>query len=92
MPPSPGARAGILCSGAKEEEVMGKRPIDDRGHETDSTGTDRRGFLRLAGLGTVVGGAALVAGTSAKASEAAQSGQGYRDTAHIRAYYDTARF
>lgn len=66
---------------------MGKCPNDDHGAETD-----RREFLRLASLGTVVGGAALVAGASARAAEAPKAGQGYRDTTHIRTYYDTARF
>jgi len=70
---------------------MGKTPNDD--HATDaSTTTDRRDFLRLAGLGTVAGGAALVSGGAADAAEARPDGAGYRDTAHIRAYYDTARF
>lgn len=56
--------------------------------------TGRRDFLKLAGLGTVVGGAALVTGR--EPSEAAEpvSGKasGYRDTEHVRTYYSTARF
>jgi len=71
---------------------MGKLPIDDRRPETDQAGNDRREFLRLAGLGSVVGGAALVAGTSVEAAEATEAGQGYRETKHVRTYYDTARF
>ncbi len=60
--------------------------------ETD-TGTDRRGFLKLAGLGTVAGGAALVAGDKAvEAAESAKSQTGYRETDHVKAYYERARF
>jgi len=71
---------------------MGKLPIDDRKPEKGRAETDRRGFLRLAGLGSVVGGAALVAGTSTEAAETTEAGQGYRETKHVRTYYDTARF
>lgn len=60
----------------------------------DRSGTDRRDFLKLASLGTVAGGAALVLGEDAEAATAAADvpGAGYRETAHVRAYYDLARF
>ncbi len=55
---------------------------------------DRRNFLKLAGLGTVVGGVALVAG--GKPAEALDKSVGknqiYRETDHVRTYYDLARF
>jgi len=56
--------------------------------------TDRRGFLKLAGLGTVAGTAAIAASvTSGTAKEAiAEKTSGYRETEHIRTYYDSARF
>jgi len=61
-------------------------------NETD-TGTDRRSFLKLAGLGTVAGGAALVAGDkTADAAEAAKPQTGYRETDHVKTYYELARF
>jgi hypothetical protein len=55
--------------------------------------TDRRGFLKLAGLGTVASGAALVSG-SAEAARAPtpETGAGYRETEHVKTYYATARF
>jgi len=71
---------------------MGKLPTDDQKPDPDRAKTDRRGFLKLAGLGSVVGGAALVAGTSANAAQPAKAGRGYRETKHVRTYYDTARF
>ncbi len=56
--------------------------------------TDRRGFLRLASLGTVAGGAALVTGATAETAAAATpgGGQGYRETEHVKTYYASARF
>jgi len=53
----------------------------------------RRGFLKLAGVGTVLGGAALAAGGAAQAAETVEdAGNGYRETAHVKTYYDSTRF
>lgn len=62
--------------------------------ETGSAKTDRRGFLKFAGLGTVAGSAALVTGKPAEAVEAApaKGGSGYRETDHVKAFYKSARF
>lgn len=57
--------------------------------------TDRRGFLTFAGLGAIAGGAALTTVAAPEAAEAATpsaDGAGYRETAHVKAYYDSARF
>ena len=60
----------------------------------DRTDTDRRGFLKLAGLGTVAGGVALVAGegTAQAATAKTSKGSGYRETDHVKTFYETARF
>lgn len=57
-------------------------------------GADRRDFLKLAGLGTVAGGAALVAAKGeAVAEQAGTAGsKGYQETDHVRTYYKSARF
>lgn len=53
----------------------------------------RRDFLKLASLGTVLGGAALATGGGAQAAESVdESGEGYRETAHVKTYYDSTRF
>lgn len=57
--------------------------------------TDRRGFLKLAGLGSVAGGATLAASvvTDAEAATAdAPAGDGYSETDHVKTFYQTARF
>lgn len=56
--------------------------------------TDRRSFLKLAGLGTVTGGVALaVTDGTADAADAPDGRKGgYRETDHVRAFYDSARF
>ncbi len=61
----------------------------------DRVKADRRSFLKLAGITTVTGGAALAAsGKPVDAAEAPQSATaaGYRETAHVKKVYDTARF
>jgi len=53
---------------------------------------DRRSFLKLAGTGAVAGGAALLTGEKvAEAHEAKPSSSLYRETDHIRRYYELAR-
>ncbi len=60
----------------------------------ESQKVGRRDMLRLAGLGGVAG-AAAVAGAAGR-SEAAQvvenKGSGYRETEHVRTYYELAKF
>lgn len=55
----------------------------------------RRDFLKLAGLGGIAAGAAA-AGAPHEAKAAAPNGAkraaGYRATAHVRKYYDLAKF
>lgn len=58
------------------------------------SGTDRRGFLKLAGAG-VVGSGAVAASTVVPAqaeTEKPAESQGYRETEHVRRYYELAKF
>ncbi|MFK5980453.1 MAG: twin-arginine translocation signal domain-containing protein [Rhizobiaceae bacterium] len=53
----------------------------------------RRSFLKLAGAGTVLGGAAIAVGGNAQAEEVLETeGAGYRETAHVKKYYELTRF
>ena len=55
---------------------------------------DRRRFLKLAAAGTVTGGAAVVAGTAdaAPALPATADDGLYRESEHVKRYYELARF
>ena len=54
---------------------------------------DRRDFLKMASLGTVAGGAAIAAaGTAQAASLEEEERSGYRETPHVKTYYDLAKF
>ncbi len=55
---------------------------------------DRRGFLKFAGLGTTVGVAAAL-GNVANASDLPNDkpkSSGYRETEHVKRYYELAKF
>jgi hypothetical protein len=52
----------------------------------------RRDFLKLAGLAPVAGAAALAKERPAEAAAPEPQKRGYRESEHIRKYYDTARF
>lgn len=55
--------------------------------------TDRRNFLKMASVGTLVGGAAAVTGASAQASEELKvNGSGYRESDHVKKVYELSRF
>jgi hypothetical protein len=54
----------------------------------------RRTFLKLLGLGGAASAAALASGGAAtgESSEPEQRETGYRETAHVRKFYETAKF
>ncbi len=57
----------------------------------DRTVSARRDFLKLSALGVAAAGtAAAIRPATAEAAE--PTGSGYRETAHVRTYYETARF
>lgn len=61
-------------------------------HEEKIAG-DRRDFLKMASLGTVAGGAVIAAaGTAQAASLEEEERSGYRETPHVKTYYDLAKF
>ena len=67
---------------------MSRKPQGEKARK----GTDRRDFLKLAGLGGIAGGAAMVAGKDEAAAEAENPRRGYRETDHVRKYYELAKF
>ncbi|MGV6846967.1 MAG: twin-arginine translocation signal domain-containing protein [Marinibacterium sp.] len=53
---------------------------------------NRRDFLKLAGTTAPVAAAVTLSGTSTEAAEPDLGLERIQDTAHTRAYYDSARF
>ena len=62
--------------------------------QADRLMAKRRAFLKLLGMGGAAGAAALAAGSAApsEAAAPAQPETGYRETAHVRKFYETAKF
>jgi len=61
--------------------------------QADRLMAKRREFLKLLGMGGAAGAAALTVGGVAPSQAApAQPETGYRETAHVRKFYETARF
>lgn len=60
---------------------------------SEKEGANRRDFLKLAGTAAPVAAVAVAtSGEEAKAAEPDLSRETMQDTAHVRAYYDSARF
>ena len=64
------------------------------GEKESNSRSNRRDFLRLAGLGATAGAVAVATGASTDEAEAAEpgTGAGYRETGHGRQYYKLASF
>lgn len=53
----------------------------------------RRDFLKMASLGTVTGGAMIATAGVVKANPLdEEAGSGYRETGHVKTYYELAKF
>lgn len=64
---------------------MSKTPKGDK--------SSRRDFLKLASVSAPAAAAAVaLSGTEAVADQIDQKGSGLQDTAHTRAYYESAKF
>ena len=54
---------------------------------------DRRDFLKRSAVSVAAAGAVALAGKAATADEPlVQGGAGYRETDHVKAFYNSARF
>ena len=63
--------------------------------EKKAATADRRSFLKLAGASVVGSGAAIAATVTpaaAASTQEAASGTAYRETDHVRRYYELAKF
>ena len=58
----------------------------------DEAAQSRRDFLKLAGAGAAATAAAVATGEAAAAEAVTVETEGYRETAHVSAYYQSCRF
>ena len=64
--------------------------MDIKKQDVDQTG--RRDFLKLSALGAAAAGTVMAAGSAAAEDAKLVSGSGYRETDHVKTFYETARF
>ncbi len=64
--------------------------MDTKKQDVDQTG--RRDFLKLSALGAAAAGTVMAAGSAAAEDAKPVSGSGYRETDHVKTFYETARF
>ncbi len=62
------------------------------GKKEQSAENSRRSFLKLAAVSAPAVAVAAATGTAAQATELEENGSGLRDTAHTKAYFETAKF
>lgn len=62
------------------------------GKRAEGEAANRRDFLKLASAAVPAAAVAAATGTAARAAEPEDGGEGLRDTAHTRTYYESARF
>jgi len=75
----------MVCDPFLEGKMEGKK--------TKGTVADRRDFLKRSAVTVAAAGDVAVSGKTASASEVeVPSGAGYRETEHVKAFYDSARF
>ena len=62
--------------------------------QREKTKAKRRDFLKLVGLGSIAGAAAVATAGKTPAAEPQRTpeGAGYRETPHVKKYYETAKF
>jgi len=61
--------------------------------DKDENGSSRRDFLKMASVSAPAAIAAVaLSGGKAEAAQTEETGSGLRDTAHTRAYFDSAKF
>ena len=70
--------------------IVGGKTMDTKKQDVDQTG--RRDFLKLSALGAAAAGTVMATGTAAAEDAKPVSGSGYRETDHVKTFYETARF
>lgn len=83
-------RAGQERSETAVEGMVAMTGADRKAGSVDN----RRGFMKLIGLGGVASGVTAVTGvaTAEAAETKTETGGDYRETEHVKTYYERARF
>jgi anaerobic selenocysteine-containing dehydrogenase len=69
--------------------IVGGKTMETKKQDVGQTG--RRDFLKLSALGAAAG-TVIASGSATADEEKPVSGSGYRETDHVKTFYETARF
>ena len=70
--------------------IVGGKAMETKKQDVGQTG--RRDFLKLSALGAAAAGTVITAGSATADEAKTVSGSGYRETEHVKTFYETARF
>ena len=86
---APGKTAALARLDLAAGNIVGGKTMETKKQDVGQTG--RRDFLKLSAFGAAAG--TVIASGSATADEVKSvSGSGYRETEHVKTFYETARF
>jgi hypothetical protein len=70
--------------------IVGGKTMETKKQDVGQTG--RRDFLKLSALGAAAAGTVIASGSATAEQVKSVSGSGYRETEHVKTFYETARF
>jgi len=70
--------------------IVGGKTMETKKQDVGQSG--RRDFLKLSALGAAAAGTVIASGSATADEAKSVSGSGYRETEHVKTFYETARF
>lgn len=87
---APGKTAMLAQFFALAGNIVGGKTMETKKQDVGQTG--RRDFLKLSALGAAAAGTVIASGSATADEVKSVSGSGYRETEHVKTFYETARF
>lgn len=87
---APGKTAMLAQFIALAGNIVGGKTMETKKQDVGQTG--RRDFLKLSALGAAAAGTVIASGSATADEVKSVSGSGYRETDHVKTFYETARF
>ena len=87
---APGKTAALARLDLAAGNIVGGKTMETKKQDVGQTG--RRDFLKLSALGAAAAGTVIASGSATADQVKSESGLGYRETEHVKTFYETARF
>jgi hypothetical protein len=86
---APGKTATLAQFIVLAGNIVGGKTMETKKQDVGQTG--RRDFLKLSALGAAAAGTVIASGSATADEVKSVSGSGYRETEHVKTFYETAR-